>query len=75
MDVNSDTAFISRIKAAEEKMIRMETKAEERMTKMETKFDSKLTSILQALEQLGGGKETRTNVPNVELPDEHQDED
>jgi len=71
MDVDADTAAIQRIKAAEEKMAKIEIKAEQRMTRMETKFEEKLNSILQAVE----GKETWTNVPTEEVPDEHQDWD
>ena len=71
MDPDTDTVAIQRIKAAEEKMAKIEIKTEQRLTRMETKLEEKLNSILQAV----GGKETRTNVPTEEVPDEHQDPD
>jgi len=38
---------------------------------MRTEYNEKLDSILQEIR----GKETQTNVPTAEVPEEHQDQD
>jgi hypothetical protein len=71
MDVDADTAAIQRIKAAEEKMAKMDIKTQQGLMSMRTEFNEKLNSILQEIRD----QKNRTNVPTGEVPVEHQDQD